>query len=100
MEEEDEDYVFVDAKDLKKTFILSVNGVHCHINEPKDPKYRENPKYYSHKFKQAGYAYEVRLDRCLLSTRMSPGALRHPRVPSERVPCQTCALRVTFPLTL
>jgi hypothetical protein len=43
---------------------------------------------------------EPEYDRCLLSTRMSPGVLRHPKVPSERVPCQTCALRVTFPLTL
>jgi hypothetical protein len=39
-------------------------------------------------------------DRCLLSTQISPGALRHPKVPSERVPCQTCALHVTLPLTL
>jgi hypothetical protein len=59
-DEEDKDYVFVEAKDIEETFILSIDGVHCQINEPNDPKFRKNPKHYSHRFKQAGYCYEVK----------------------------------------
>jgi DDE superfamily endonuclease len=59
VDEEDKDYIFVEAKQIKETFILSVDGVHCRINEPNDPKFRKNPKHYSHKFRQAGYCYEV-----------------------------------------
>lgn len=40
---------------------MSVDGVHCRINEPKDPERCQNPKYYSHKFKQAGLTYELAL---------------------------------------
>jgi hypothetical protein len=40
-------------------FIISVDGVHCRINEPKDPTMSKNPKYYSHKFKQAALTYEL-----------------------------------------
>lgn len=58
-EDQDEDYVLVEAEDIKDTFILSVDGVHCRINEPMHPKYRKNPKQYSHKFRSAGYVYEV-----------------------------------------
>ena len=59
-DEEDEEWVQVEAEDIKETFFMSVDGVHCRVNEPSDPIYRKNKKYFSHKFRQAGYCYEVR----------------------------------------
>jgi len=38
-----------------------VDGVHCQINEPQHPTLSKNPKYYSHKFHQAGLNYELGL---------------------------------------
>lgn len=50
-------------------FIVSVDGVHCEIYEPTKGSWSKNPKYYSHKFKKAGLAYEVALsvfhNRCV-----------------------------------
>ena len=43
------------------TFVITVDGVHCRIYEPKHGTYSKNPKFYSHKFKQAGLAYEIAL---------------------------------------
>jgi hypothetical protein len=40
-------------------FIISVDGVHCHVNEPRHPTLSKNPKYYSHKSGQAGVDYEL-----------------------------------------
>lgn len=40
-------------------FIISVDGVHCRINEPKHPTLSKNPAYFSHKFNQAGVDYEL-----------------------------------------
>lgn len=40
-------------------FLISVDGVHCRINEPIHPFYAKNPKYYSHKFKNPGLTYEL-----------------------------------------
>jgi DDE superfamily endonuclease len=40
-------------------FIMSVDGTHCRIFEPKHPTMSKNPKYYSHKFHQAGLNYEI-----------------------------------------
>jgi hypothetical protein len=40
-------------------FLLSIDGVHCRCFEPQNSDWSKNPKYYSHKFKQAGLAYEV-----------------------------------------
>ena len=60
-----DDQEFVDAgvkESDEDEFILSVDGVHCRFNEKNDPRYRKNPKYFSHKFRQAGLAYEVALD--------------------------------------
>jgi hypothetical protein len=42
-------------------FLVSVDGIHCRTFEPTNHKWSKNPKYYSHKFKQAGLAYEVAL---------------------------------------
>jgi len=42
-----------------ETFLVSVDGVHCRVNEPKHPEYPKNHKMYSHKFKTAGLNYEV-----------------------------------------
>ena len=58
-DDDDADWVQVEAEDIKETFFLSVDGVHFRINEPMDPDFRKNPKYYLHKFKQAGYTVEV-----------------------------------------
>ena len=33
--------------------------MHCRVAEPKHPTQSKNPKYYSHKFKQAGLGYEL-----------------------------------------
>jgi hypothetical protein len=41
------------------TFLISVDGVHCQINEPRHPTQCKNKKFYSHKFDQAGLAYEL-----------------------------------------
>lgn len=50
-------------------FIITVDGVHCRICEPKHPHYSKNPAFYSHKFKQAGLSYEIALsvyeNRCV-----------------------------------
>jgi len=61
-ESDDSSYVFVNTLDLEDEFIASVDGVHCRIEEPLDPEFRKNPKYYSHKFHQAALAMEVALD--------------------------------------
>jgi len=41
------------------TFTITVDGIHCRIGEPQHGTYSKNPKFYSHKFKQAGLDYEV-----------------------------------------
>ena len=41
------------------TFLLSVDGVHCRIQEPKHPTQSKDPSYYSHKFNQSGLDYEL-----------------------------------------
>jgi hypothetical protein len=43
------------------TFLVTVDGVHCRIYEPQEGEWSKNPKYYSHKFKQAGLSYEIAL---------------------------------------
>ena len=42
-------------------FLYSVDGVHCRTNEEKHPTLAQNTKLYSHKFNQAGFAYELAL---------------------------------------
>lgn len=43
-------------------FLISVDGVHCRINEPKHPVYSKNKEYYSHKFNSAGLSYEIGIE--------------------------------------
>jgi hypothetical protein len=40
-------------------FLISVDGVHCKVNEPTHPIYSKNPKYYSHKSNSAALGYEL-----------------------------------------
>lgn len=42
-------------------FLVSVNGIHCFIQEPNHGRWLKNPAYYSHKFKKAALSYEVAL---------------------------------------
>ncbi|KAI2500860.1 hypothetical protein MHU86_13580 [Fragilaria crotonensis] len=42
-------------------FLYSVDGVHCRTNEIMHPTLARNKKLYSHKFNQAGFAYELAL---------------------------------------
>lgn len=41
------------------TFIISVDGTHALINEPRDPYVRQNSTWYSHKHHRAGLNYEI-----------------------------------------
>lgn len=54
-------------------FIISVDGTHCRIHEPKHGRYSKNPKYYSHKFQTAGLSYEIALsiweERCVWTSK-------------------------------
>jgi len=40
---------------------MSVDGVHCRVNEPSNPRYSKNPEFYSHKFKHSALDYEIGL---------------------------------------
>jgi DDE superfamily endonuclease len=42
-------------------FLLTVDGVHCRIEEPQHPTKSKDPSYYSHKFRTAGVDYELGL---------------------------------------
>ena len=43
------------------TFLISVDGTHCRVEEPMHPSWSKNPQYYSHKFKKAALNYEIAL---------------------------------------
>jgi hypothetical protein len=47
------------AADVREIFLISVDGVHCRINEPKHPTLSKNPGFYSHKFHSAAVDYEI-----------------------------------------
>ena len=40
-------------------WIVSVDGTHCWINEPKHPTLSQDSSYYSHKYNKAGIDYEL-----------------------------------------
>jgi len=42
-----------------KQWVLSVDGIHCWINEPSHPEWSQDPTYYSHKYNKAGLDYEL-----------------------------------------
>jgi hypothetical protein len=48
-----------DPDDDVPIFLVSVDGVHCRFNEPKHPTKMKNKTFYSHKFDEAGLAYEL-----------------------------------------
>ena len=50
------------SNDDTPIFLYSVDGIHCRIYEPKHATESKNPKFYSHKFKQAALNYELALD--------------------------------------
>jgi hypothetical protein len=50
-----------DPDDDVPIFLISVDGVHCRLNEPKHPTKMKNKAFYSHKFDEAGLAYELAL---------------------------------------
>jgi hypothetical protein len=43
------------------TFIISVDGTHCAIDEPKHAVLSQDPAYFSHKMNRVALAYEVAL---------------------------------------
>lgn len=45
--------------DAQTVFILTVDGVHCPIEEPTHKDFSSNKKFYSHKFHTAGLDYEL-----------------------------------------
>lgn len=55
--------------DEETTFIVSVDGVHCAIEEPTLATLAKQQKYYSHKFGSAAYCYEIAMsiftDKCV-----------------------------------
>jgi hypothetical protein len=40
-------------------FLITVDGVHCRVHEPKHPTKSKDKSYYSHKFKQSALNYEL-----------------------------------------
>jgi hypothetical protein len=46
-------------KEWDTHFIITVDGTHCRINEPREPGMRRNRKHYSHKDHHAGLNYEI-----------------------------------------
>jgi hypothetical protein len=40
-------------------WVLTVDGTHCWIQEPKHPTWSQDPKYFSHKYGRAGLNYEL-----------------------------------------
>jgi hypothetical protein len=40
-------------------WVISVDGIHCWIAEPKHPELTKDPSYFSHKFNHAGLSYEL-----------------------------------------
>lgn len=45
--------------DDETIFIITVDGVHCPIEEPTHDTFSENTQFYSHKFKSAALDYEI-----------------------------------------
>ena len=41
------------------TWIITVDGTHCWINEPTHPTWSQDKEFYSHKFHRAGVNYEL-----------------------------------------
>jgi hypothetical protein len=53
---------------LDTIWVMSVDGIHFAINEPKHPEYSQDKKHFSHKKGRAGWAYELGI--CLFSSNL------------------------------
>ena len=49
-------------------WVLTVDGIHCWIQEPKHPVWSQDRKYYSHKYGKSGLMYELGI--CLSTGRL------------------------------
>ena len=49
-------------------WVLTVDGIHCWIKEPKHPVWSQDRRYYSHKYGKAGLMYELGI--CLTTSRL------------------------------
>ncbi len=61
-------------------FVITVDGVHCRVHEPKHPTKSKDKRYYSHKFKQSALNYELGVfvfDDALVSLNGSSKASQH-----------------------
>ena len=50
--------------DTTPIFLVSVDGVHCRVQEPIHPTLAKDPSWYSHKFNQPGVTYELGVSTC------------------------------------
>jgi DDE superfamily endonuclease len=41
------------------TWAITVDGIHCWIQEPSDKEFSKDPKFFSHKYNHAGLCYEL-----------------------------------------
>ena len=48
-------------EDDVEVFLMSIDGVHCRIQEPQHPTLSQDPSYYSHKFNGPALHYELGL---------------------------------------
>ncbi|CAJ1956085.1 unnamed protein product [Cylindrotheca closterium] len=51
--------VWEDDYQQGKRWVMTVDGIHCWINEPSHKEWSQDPKYYSHKYNKAGLDYEL-----------------------------------------
>ena len=40
-------------------WVITVDGIHCWINEPRHPEWSQDSRYFSHKYGKAGLVYEL-----------------------------------------
>ena len=52
-------------EDDDEIWALSVDGVHCWIQEPRHPEWSQDRKHYSHKCGHAGVSASERLAKCV-----------------------------------
>jgi hypothetical protein len=57
-----EKIVWPDDWEEDEIWVVSVDGTHCWIAEPKHPEWSQDKKFYSHKYNKAGISYELAID--------------------------------------
>ena len=80
-------------------FLLTVDGIHCRIEEPQHPTKSKDRSYYSHKFKTAGVDYEIGssvYDNRLVWMNGPMRASRHDITVFRRAGLQAMILKQTF----